>query len=97
MTDHEHGHIPYLLLLLRYLEEWKKSHDGKAPENYKEKTAFREIVTKGIRRDNPERGEENFDEAVGAVLKSLNPTTISSGLREIFEAEQCLNVWAEVR
>ena len=23
MSDHDHGHIPWLLLLLRYLEEWK--------------------------------------------------------------------------
>ena len=89
LNDHEHGHIPYLLLLLHYLEKWKASHGGKAPENYTEKSAFRDMVRNGARRDNAEGGEENYDEAVGAVLKSLNPPSISSGLREIFDAEHC--------
>ncbi|MCJ1472373.1 hypothetical protein MMC13_001020 [Lambiella insularis] len=91
LSDHEHGHIPYLLLLLHYLDKWKEEHDGKCPENYKEKSAFREMVRHGARTDNAEGGEENFDEAVGAVLKSLNPPSISSGLREVFEADHCLN------
>ena len=89
LNDHEHGHIPYLLLLLHYLERWKASHDGKVPGNYSEKSAFREMVRNGARVDNAEGGEENFDEAVGAVLKSLNPPSIPSGLREIFDAEHC--------
>ena len=89
LNDHEHGHIPYLLLLLHYLERWKASHGGKTPENYSEKSAFREMVRNGARRDNTEGGEENYDEAVGAVLKSLNPPSISSGLREVFDAEHC--------
>ena len=89
LSDHEHGHIPYLLLLLYYLEEWKSVHDGKVPQNYKEKSTFRDMVKQGIRKDNPEGGEENYDEAIGAVLKSLNQPDISSGLREIFEAEEC--------
>ena len=91
LSDHEHGHIPYLLLLLHYLEEWRASHDGKAPENYKEKSGFRDLVRSGERKSNPEGGEENYDEAAGAVLKSLNPPSISSGLREIFEDEECKN------
>ena len=89
LSEHEHGHIPYLLLLLHYLGEWRVAHDGKAPENYKEKLRFRDMVEQGIRRDNPEGGEENYDEAVAAVLKSLNPPELSGGLREVFEADEC--------
>ncbi|KAF2143667.1 uncharacterized protein K452DRAFT_224574 [Aplosporella prunicola CBS 121167] len=95
MSDHEHGHVPYVLLLLNYLEEWKQTHGGKAPQNYKEKTEFREMVRKGTRTNNPEGGEENFDEAVGAVLKSLNPAQASSAVREVFESEECKNLTKE--
>ncbi|MCJ1283274.1 hypothetical protein MMC26_002602 [Xylographa opegraphella] len=91
MSDHEHGHIPYLLVLFYFLDEWKARNDGRFPENYKEKSAFRSMVGNGARKNNPEGGEENFDEAVGAVLKSLNPPSISSGLREVFEADHCQN------
>ncbi|MCJ1399739.1 hypothetical protein MMC11_002941 [Xylographa trunciseda] len=89
LNDHEHGHIPYFLILLYYLNEWKSQNNGRHPENYKEKAAFRAMVGNGARKDNSEGGEENFDEAVGAVLKSLNPHSISSGLREVFEADHC--------
>ncbi|PYH42295.1 NEDD8-activating enzyme E1 regulatory subunit [Aspergillus saccharolyticus JOP 1030-1] len=89
MDDHQHGHVPYILLLLHYLEKWKETHDGNLPSNYKEKIAFRELVRSGARTANPEGGEENYDEAVAAVLKSLNPFTLRSSLREIFEMDEC--------
>ena len=97
LSDHEHGHIPYLLLLLHYLETWKDSHDGKPPANYQEKKAFKALLEEGARRDNAEGGEENFDEAAGSVLKSLNPPSISSGIREVLESEDAKNLKKEVK
>ncbi|KAF2032706.1 NEDD8-activating enzyme E1 regulatory subunit [Setomelanomma holmii] len=92
MSAEDHGHIPYVALLLHYLEEWKKDHNGKIPETYKEKTEFRSVVTQAARTNNPEGGEENFDEAVAAVLKSLNPPQPSSDVKEIFKATECVLV-----
>ncbi|OJJ77476.1 hypothetical protein ASPBRDRAFT_112110 [Aspergillus brasiliensis CBS 101740] len=89
LDDHQHGHVPYILLLLHYLEKWKEAHDGQVPSNYKEKSEFRELVRSSARTSNPEGGEENYDEAVAAVLKSLNPFSLRSSLREIFEMEEC--------
>ena len=91
LSDHDHGHIPYLLLLLHYLDVWQNQHDGNYPQTYNEKDALRSMVREAARRDNPERGEENYDEAVGAVLKSLNPPSIPSGLKEIFAEAECQN------
>ena len=87
LSDHDHGHVPYLLILLHFLNIWKASHNGQAPANYAEKKEFKSLVDSGARRENSEGGEENFDEAAAAVLKSLNPPSISSGLREVFEAD----------
>ncbi|KAJ5423267.1 Molybdenum cofactor biosynthesis MoeB [Penicillium cf. griseofulvum] len=89
MDDHQHGHVPYIILLLHFLEKWKQSHDGNAPSNYKEKTEFREFVRSQARTSNPEGGEENFDEAVAAVLKTISPFSLRSSIREIFEMNQC--------
>ncbi|KAI9826047.1 MAG: hypothetical protein M1832_000496 [Thelocarpon impressellum] len=89
LSEHAHGHVPYLLLLLHYLENWEQSHNGRPPQNYGEKTEFREMVRRGARTDNPEGGEENYDEAVGAVLKSLNPYVLTSAVRDVLEAEEC--------
>ncbi|KAJ5120807.1 uncharacterized protein N7515_010195 [Penicillium bovifimosum] len=94
MDDHEHGHVPYLLLLLHFLEQWKHSHQGNAPSNYKEKTEFREFVRSQARTSNPEGGEENFDEAVAAVLKTITPFSLRSSIREIFEMNECQQLTA---
>ena len=74
---------------MHFLNIWKASHGGQAPANYSEKKEFKALVESEARTDNSEGGEENFDEAAAAVLKSLNPPSISSGLREVFEADDC--------
>lgn len=88
LDDHQHGHVPYILLLLHYLVKWKDTHNGNLPSNYKEKSEFRDTVRANARTNNPEGGEENFDEAVAAVLKSLNPFILRSSIREIFDMEE---------
>lgn len=86
LSAHEHGHIPYAALLLHFLQKWKETH-GSLPSTYKEKTAFRSTVAAGTRTDNPEGGEENFEEAVAAVLKTISAQTLSSSVKEVFDYE----------
>ena len=97
IADHEHGHIPYVLLLLYFIERWRDSHEGKSPSNYKEKGEFRKMVQAAARTNNPEGGEENFDEAANAVLKSLSSPEVSSRLREIFSIADNTQMDAAVR
>jgi NEDD8-activating enzyme E1 regulatory subunit len=92
MEDHDHGHIPYILLLLHYLEEWKELHSGSLPSTFKEKTAFRNLVRKGARTNNSEGTEENFDEACAAVFKSINPPSVGTGCTAMFEMFDCTHL-----
>ncbi|KAH8172618.1 thiF family protein [Sarocladium implicatum] len=85
LNDHDHGHLPLVVILLHYLEEWKASHDGKLPTSYADKTAFRKLVSDVSRRDNPEGGEENFEEAAAAVMKHITVPSLPSSLREVFD------------
>ncbi|OJD36562.1 nedd8-activating enzyme e1 regulatory subunit [Diplodia corticola] len=94
LDNEDHGHVPYVLILLHFLEQWKQSHDGKAPVKHSEKVEFRSLVSSAIRTNTPEGGEENFSEAVAAVLKSLNPPEASSAVREVFNADECQNLTA---
>jgi amyloid beta precursor protein binding protein 1 len=96
LDDHAHGHVPYLLLLLHYLDVYKASHEGKPPTSYAEKKEFKELVQNGARSKNAEGGEENFDEAVASVLKSLNSPSIAKGLQETFDAEDCRSPGVDV-
>ena len=95
LSDHDHGHVPYLLLLLHYLNVWRTSHNDEVPLNYSQKKEFKALVESGARKNNSEGGEENYDEAAASVLKSLNPHTVSSGLREIFDSSYCQNLQTE--
>lgn len=87
LDNFEHGHLPYVVILLHYLDQWKATHNGAYPSNYKEKTEFRQLVRDAARTDNPEGGEENFDEAAAAVLKTVTSSSLPSGLKEVFEYE----------
>ena len=80
--------MPYLCLLLHYLEVWKSSHDGAAPKNYKEKTEFRSLVRSG------DANEENYDEACAAVLKSLNPPVPSQDVLDILSTPETQHITA---
>lgn len=84
MDNHEHGHLPYVVILLHFLEKWKEIH-GDYPKKYAEKNEFRKMVAAGARKNNPEGGEENFDEAFAAVIKTIVPFSLPGSLREVFD------------
>jgi amyloid beta precursor protein binding protein 1 len=96
MNDHDHGHVPYVILLLYYLELWKQKNEGRVPATYREKQEFRKLVEGGARTENAEGGEENYEEAAKAVLKSLNPATLGRNVQEIFQAEECNTLTKDV-
>lgn len=88
LDKRKHGHLPMVVVLVHYLEEWKQSHNGQYPRSYKDKTSFREYVQNSMRRNNPEGAEENFEEAVAAVMKHVKPTIIPASLRQVFDYQQ---------
>ncbi|KAH6690461.1 ThiF family protein [Plectosphaerella plurivora] len=87
LPNHEHGHIPYVVILLHQLKIWRDAHDGANPSTYAEKVAFRKEVAAAARTDTPEGGEENFDEAVAAVLKTISPPSLPSSAKQVFDYE----------
>ncbi|RMZ89705.1 hypothetical protein DV736_g3064, partial [Chaetothyriales sp. CBS 134916] len=93
LSDHDHGHIPYLLILLYCLKQWHKEH-GSYPLDFKDKTAFRDTVRAAARTNNPEGGEENFDEASAAVLKTVAPPPIGQACKEMFAMDSCTSLSA---
>lgn len=85
LDNHNHGHLPLVVILLHFLEQWKSTHDGAYPVKYSDKLAFRTLVSDATRRDNPEGGEENFEEAVAAVMKHVVAPSLPSSLKEVFD------------
>ncbi|KAI1131290.1 hypothetical protein F5Y10DRAFT_72965 [Nemania abortiva] len=103
LDDHEHGHLPYVVILLHFLDQWRQSYDGKNPTAPKEKREFAKFVLGGSRTNNPEGGEENFQEAVDAINKNIKVPELEPGLEEVFshqvlsEAERQSSFWIIAR
>ncbi|XP_065072185.1 NEDD8-activating enzyme E1 regulatory subunit-like isoform X4 [Rhopilema esculentum] len=91
MDKQDHSHTPYLVIIYKYLEKWKNEHGGCWPKNFKEKTAFREMISQGVMKNDQgvEELEENFDEAVKNVNNVLVNTKIPSHVNEIFNSHRC--------
>ncbi|KAF4555567.1 ThiF-like protein 3 [Elsinoe fawcettii] len=87
LSDIDLGHVPYILLLLYFLDEWRSTHNGEAPLSYKDKTAFRDHV----RASGPPE-EENFGEAAAAVLKTINLPKPSSSVLAVLDAPEAQNL-----
>ncbi|KAM3478104.1 hypothetical protein MY5147_002391 [Beauveria neobassiana] len=85
LDDNLHGHLPLVAILLHNLEIWKQNHDGAAPTEYSDKIAFRKQVLESMRTNNAEGGEENFEEAAGAVMKHVIAQSLPESLRQVFE------------
>lgn len=90
LDDTAHGNVPYLVILYKYLEIWRQTHDGNPPRNYREKKEFKELVRNGIRtnKEGVPLDEENFDEAINNVNSALVPTAVPSQVRDILN-DQC--------
>ncbi|XP_065176747.1 NEDD8-activating enzyme E1 regulatory subunit-like [Sycon ciliatum] len=85
MDRKTHSHTPYVVLLHKFLEQWKEEHGTSMPSNYKEKTEFKKMLRKGIQVD--ENGvpadEENFDEALAKANGCLKLTSVPSDVLAI--------------
>ncbi|EWC45485.1 hypothetical protein DRE_00884 [Drechslerella stenobrocha 248] len=90
-SSHEHGHIPYVLVLLQALKDWRSTHDGNNPSNYREKAEFKSF----LRGKMWSPDDENFEEAIAAVLPHFNSPTVPSATKTIFEDSRCKNLTAD--
>lgn len=69
----DHGHVPFVVIILKYVEAWKADHEGKLPQSYQE----RQELIKKIRADMRTPDEENFEEAISNVWRLANTNSVS--------------------
>ncbi|KAF8624617.1 hypothetical protein AX15_005772 [Amanita polypyramis BW_CC] len=76
----DHGHIPYVVILVRALEEWKKNHNGLLPRTYADKQSFKKQIPGMKRRFE----EENIDEAEAQAYRCWTSSNIPSETSSLF-------------
>jgi amyloid beta precursor protein binding protein 1 len=60
LDDMTHAHVPYVVLLIKLMDQWKGQHDGHIPTSFNDKTAFKATIKAASRNY---FGESNFQEA----------------------------------
>ncbi|KAG2074368.1 hypothetical protein BDR04DRAFT_1048591 [Suillus decipiens] len=80
MDPIDHGHIPYVVILVRALEDWKKTHGDSPPKSYEERQQFK----KGILALKVKADEENFDEAEAQAYRCWTETKVPSEIAALF-------------
>ncbi|XVE74469.1 hypothetical protein DITRI_Ditri12bG0019500 [Diplodiscus trichospermus] len=82
-----HKHIPYVVILVKMADEWRKSHGGALPSTREEKREFKELLkARMVAMD-----EDNYKEAIDASFKVFAARGISSDLQRIIN-DSCAEV-----
>ncbi|KLO11925.1 hypothetical protein SCHPADRAFT_876192 [Schizopora paradoxa] len=77
----DHGHIPYAVILVRAMDDWKAKNGGKAPTTTAERDAFK----KSIYAMKKKSDEENFDEAVTQFRRAFVETKVPMDVADLFQ------------
>lgn len=85
LENHEHAHVPAVVIIIHFLEIFKSKHDGKLPQD----SAQREELKQMILAEKRNADEDNFDEAVGMIWKACQPTKVPEHVEALFNDPQC--------
>lgn len=74
----DHGHVPFVVIILKYVESWKADQEGKLPQSYQERQELIKKIRAGMRTPD----EENFEEAISNVWRLANTNKVHQLNRE---------------
>ncbi|KAI9102515.1 hypothetical protein DFS34DRAFT_647071 [Phlyctochytrium arcticum] len=77
-----HSHVPYPVILLKCLNDFKRSHQGSLPSTSEERAQFKDLIRAAGQHDGTS-DNQNFDEALAAAYRAWSPTKIAPSIREI--------------
>jgi len=80
MNVTDHGHVPYVYILVRVLEEWRRTHGGKPPQTMAEKKELKALIGKMRKKSD----EENIEEAESQAFKCWTETKVPSEVNALF-------------
>eukprot|EP00440_Ansanella_granifera_P067529 gb/GFBE01073247.1/.p1 GENE.gb/GFBE01073247.1/~~gb/GFBE01073247.1/.p1 ORF type:complete len:527 (+),score=128.91 gb/GFBE01073247.1/:1-1581(+) len=80
LDDTQHAHVPYVVILIRAIDLWRKEYAGQSlPKTKEEKDRFKSIVS--AMRRNPQ--EANFDEALANAYKAFVQYQIPEEVQQV--------------
>ncbi|KAJ3181110.1 NEDD8-activating enzyme E1 regulatory subunit [Gaertneriomyces sp. JEL0708] len=77
------SHIPFVLILLHCIQQFKATHGGAIPSTSEERSEFRKMVAEMRREDVAE--QQNINEAEASVYRAWAPVDIPSNIQDIMD------------
>lgn len=69
----DHSHVPFVIIILKFVDAYKAKHEGKVPQSYQERKELIQMIHEGMRISD----EENFHEAVSHVWRLSSTASVS--------------------
>jgi len=82
LTSAQFAHVPYVVFLVKAVEQWSRANGGGRPKTYQHKKEIR-VILEGYRRAGMQ-ATQNIDEAIGAVNTALTLPTPKASLAALF-------------
>lgn len=86
MSDMEHAHTPYVVVLAQAAAAWKAAHGGTLPTAYDDKQAFKATVAAMARE--LRESELNLEEACNEAFRVYAPPQIGDALQALLDAPE---------
>ncbi|KAN0024848.1 hypothetical protein ACTFIV_009257 [Dictyostelium citrinum] len=81
LNTQQHSHVPYVLLLIKFLKEWRSTHNDKMPETRAEKEEFKKFFN-----SHSWSGDEmNFEEGTQNLLKYIQPPRVPGDVQNLLK------------
>ena len=90
MNDNQHTHVPYIVLLLHFLQLWRTQHGGQPPKTSDQKSSFKDMIRGEMRNAD----EDNFDEAIANVWRACSTSSVPSQVQRTFDDPTCRQLTA---
>ncbi|RKP14413.1 NEDD8-activating enzyme E1 regulatory subunit-like protein [Piptocephalis cylindrospora] len=92
MDGYAFSHVPWVILLGRQLDAWRRKNNGEIPDSFAKKKMIREAI-RAMTRSGVD--DENIEEAYQATLRACNPTRVPSQVQEILRDPRCTGAHSE--
>jgi len=86
----EHSHVPFPVLLIKALADWKQNHNGQVPTDSESRDLFKEAVLQMARKD-----EENFTEAYMKAHLAYQESSIPDEVKAVLNDDKAKNLTAK--
>lgn len=84
LNDMLHGHVPYIVLLLKALDQWKATHDGTLPSTFAQKDEFKRLIKAGSRSSI----EDNYPEAIANAYICFSTEVLPADVQQVLDDPQ---------